>query len=420
MTTETDTLATPQKKKKITFKEMPGFDISSQAMLTIIDPVSAVVRKGGNAFPALEMMTINLCGNEISVRGVDLQSAQIVSLGKADEIYGDISVAVPASQLNSLIRGMKGDENIRFRYDSDEKRFIIKASKSTYKLPVFIGDMPFIQESDLKPEFDMSFPLNLFAQNLQRIIHCAAHKDVRFYMNGIYLSVASNMFYMVATDGHRMSVTKNEIMFSDSPVDDCKLPVCPKMLKGEKIGMILPIGACPVLQKVLKSQKGDFRMEYCSAHVIFHFDTIRLICNLVEGNYPRWDSIAGGIKKTTNSFSTSMIALKNSASRAISLLLSASTKKAGQEVCVLTFTDDQIRISSPASHAVECEELVEAKRHEGTDESVVGLNGVYLLDAINACMAVEGDDLKIHTSDASAAVYFSCGDTLDIIMPMRI
>lgn len=55
MTTVTEEKETvfPAKKKKLTIKDMPGFDISSADMSAIIDPACMIVKKGGTSFRRL-------------------------------------------------------------------------------------------------------------------------------------------------------------------------------------------------------------------------------------------------------------------------------------------------------------------------------------------------------------------------------
>lgn len=411
------------KKKKLTIKDMPGFDISSADMSAIIDPACMIVKKGGGIFQALEMITLTLVGDELSVLAVDLDTAQVLSRGNVAFACGDIKASIPALQLSNLIRSMKSAENIRFRYDNEENKLIVKAGKSTYKLPVFVGDIPVIEEELLKPDFSMSFPKEMLYQNVQRILHCAARNDVRYYMNGIYFNILDNSLFMVATDGHRMATTKNAILVNDQPEEGLNVPVSSVDMKGQDVGFILPIGICPIIQKILKGQNGDVRMELCSHNVIFHFDTIRMVCNLVQGNYPRWAQITRGVKQTSKTFTANLIELRESMSRAVNLLTSGSVSKESPGKCFLSFHDNEIVISSPKTNSVDCEEIVSATLVEGDqDECLIGINGHYLLDAINGMITFnsESTDVEIKIKDSTSGIFFKFGETLDVIMPLRM
>ncbi|MBQ0600891.1 hypothetical protein J7S78_13920 [Klebsiella oxytoca] len=422
VTKEQDKVSTA-KKKKLTIKDMPGFDISSTDMSAIIDPACMIVKKSGNIFQALEMITLTLVGNELSVLAVDIDTAQVLSRGKVALSCGDMKASIPALQLSNLMRSMKSVDNIRFRYDSDESKLIVKASKSTYKLPVFVGDIPVIEEELLKPEFNMSFPQEMLYQNVQRILHCAARNDVRYYMNGIYLNILDNSLFMVATDGHRMATTKNTILIKDKPEEGLNAPLSSVDMKGQDVGVILPIGVCPIMQKILKGQKGDVRMEFCSHNVIFHFDTIRMVCNLVDGKYPRWAQITRGVKQASKTFTANLLDLRESMSRAINLLTSGSASKESPGKCNLSFRSNEIVISSPENNSVDCEEIVSATLVEGEqEECLIGINGHYLLDAINGMLTYDAENAKVEIKikDSTSGIYFKYGDTLDVIMPLRL
>lgn len=407
------------KKKKLTFRDMPGFDITSQEMLSIIDPAVLVVQKKP-AFVALEMMTVVLKGNELSVKGVDINSAQVISRGTVTDVYGNINVAVPATQLSNLIRSMKNADIIQFRHDSANERLIVKTSKSTYKLPVHNGEIPYISDEELAPLLSMSFPPDLFSQNLQRIVHCAARNDVRYYMNGILMQIKNNMLYMVATDGHRMATTKDKITVSDNPELSESNPSSKVDLKGHCLDMILPISVCPILQKILKGQKERVKVDYCSQHLIFETQNIRAVCNLVAGKYPHWENIAGNVKKFQSSYTASLLELKETMSRAVNLLVSGSTTKESQEKCLINFSDGDIVISSPSTNTTECEEILAASRKSGEGDYLIGMNGQYLLDAINGCINTGCEEVEILVIDATSAIYLSTGETLDIVMPLRL
>ncbi|HAU4450660.1 TPA: hypothetical protein JDY31_16735 [Citrobacter freundii] len=422
VTDEKETVS-PAKKKRLSIKDMPGFDISSTDMSAIIDPACMIVKKGGNIFQALEMITLTLVGDELSVLAVDIDTAQVLSRGKVALACGDISVSIPALQLSNLIRSMKSVDHIRFRYDSEENKMIVKACKSTYKLPVFVGDIPVIEEEFLKPEFSMSFPQEMLYQNVQRILHCAARNDVRYYMNGIYLNILDNSLFMVATDGHRMATTKNAILVKDKPENGLNAPVSSVDMKGQDVGVILPVGVCPIMQKILKGQKGDVRMEFCSHNVIFHFDTIRLVCNLVQGRYPRWAQITKGVRQASKTFTANLLELRESMSRAVHLLSSGSVSKESPGKCNLSFRASEIVISSPETNSVDCEEIVSATQVDGDqDECLIGINGHYLLDAINGMLASnsESAEVEIKIKDSTSGIFFKHGDTLDVIMPLRL
>lgn len=68
--------AVEPKTRRLSFKELPGFDISADELLKIIEMPCMVIRRSP-AMKVLEMITLRLRGDCLSVLGMDLNSAQI-------------------------------------------------------------------------------------------------------------------------------------------------------------------------------------------------------------------------------------------------------------------------------------------------------------------------------------------------------
>lgn len=72
--------AVQPKARRLSFKELPWFDISAEALLKIIEMPCMVIRRSP-AMKVLEMITLRLRGDCLSALGIDLNSAQITSKG---------------------------------------------------------------------------------------------------------------------------------------------------------------------------------------------------------------------------------------------------------------------------------------------------------------------------------------------------
>lgn len=46
-----------------------------------------------------------------------------------------------------------------------------------------------------------------------------AKKDIRYYLNGVYVEINQNGAYFVATDGHKMGIYHNDEIKSDAPIE---------------------------------------------------------------------------------------------------------------------------------------------------------------------------------------------------------
>ncbi|MEY0665558.1 DNA polymerase III subunit beta [Providencia rettgeri] len=316
MTTTLNQQAAPKKR---TFKDLPGFDISANDMLRIIDAPCMIIKRGNVQFKVLEMLTLTLVGDNLSALGVDYNTGQVISRGVVHKANGDMVASVPATHISTLFRNMKGEETVNVRCDQDRNRLIIRTGKNAYNIPLCMDTIPVVDESDLTAKYSITFPANMLHRTLQRVMHSAGKNDVRHYMNGVFLSLDKNTFNAVATDGHRMSVMTQDVLFTNEPQEEIVTPVAPASLSGTSSGVILPIEVCPILMKLLGANQGNFRIDYSESYLTFNLGDVTLVSNLINGSYPDWHRVAGVVKHNTEKFSINALVLRDALSRALPL-----------------------------------------------------------------------------------------------------
>lgn len=59
------------------------------------------------------------------------------------------------------------------------------------------------------------FEQRLFIEALRFVSHCAAIKDVRYYLNGVHFELSPTRLAIVATDGHRLAMAEIVGSFGD-------------------------------------------------------------------------------------------------------------------------------------------------------------------------------------------------------------
>lgn len=420
----TTTLNQQPAQKKRTFKDLPGFDISAIDMLSIIDAPCMIIKRGNVLFKVLEMLTLTLEGDHLSALGIDYNTGQVISRGVVQKSNGDMVASVPATHISTLFRNMKGEETVNVRCDQERHRLIIRTGKNSYNIPLCLEHIPVVDESDLIPKFSVTFPANMLNRTLQRVMHSSGKNDVRQYMNGVFLSLDKNTFNAVATDGHRMSVMTEDVLFTNDIPEEITAPVAPASLSGTTSGVILPIDVCPILMKLLAVNKGNFRMDYSESHLTFNLGKVTVVSNLVDGRYPDWRRVAGVAKHNTEKFRINSLALRDALSRALPLINAGSINKNGNSTGVMVFKNDALMIKSPSSNLIECKEVLDIEKLEGDqdDKIEIGLNCEYLLRSLNSLIAHSGEDSDIifGLKDTLTGIEIGFGEEcLDIIMPVR-
>lgn len=55
--------------------------------------------------------------------------------------------------------------------------------------------------------------------NILKALNVLTAKDIRYYLNGVYVEINQNGAYFVATDGHKMGIYHNNEIKSDAPIE---------------------------------------------------------------------------------------------------------------------------------------------------------------------------------------------------------
>lgn len=113
-----------------------------------------------------------------------------------------------------------------------------------------------------------SITINLNPLSLLAASQCAAEKDIRFYLNGVYVDVKKTSAYIVGCDGHMIGVFKQYA--GDIP----------------DFGVIIPLD---VIKKINK-KANVVELCYEEDKDRWSLDGVRFVP--VDGRYPDWRAVA--------------------------------------------------------------------------------------------------------------------------------
>ena len=98
--------------------------------------------------------------------------------------------------------------------------------------------------------------------------------ELRPVMNGIYFDITTEDITMVASDGHKLV--------------RCKTLAA----KGnERAAFILPKKPATLLKNLLPKEQGSVTIEFDERNAVFMLDSYRMVCRLIEGRYPNYNSV---------------------------------------------------------------------------------------------------------------------------------
>jgi DNA polymerase-3 subunit beta len=240
----------------------------------------------------------------------------------------------------------------------------------------------------------VTFPLSRadLERALGSVRHSISTEETRYYLNGVYLHVFDKSLRFAATDGHRLA------RFVMPPPVGCeKLPGC-----------IMSTATVDLVRKLAADGEGDVTIDVAKDRFRFDFGDVIVIAKAVDGTYPAYDR---PIPKTVGQ--RALIDRDSFADAVRRASLASDDKVRGLR---LTFAADKLTISANGLVAQGAEEV---PCEYGGPEFIVGFNGRYLADALNALpvdtveIGMNGDrDPTLFTSAASEAL------TL-IVVPMH-
>jgi DNA polymerase-3 subunit beta len=256
-----------------------------------------------------------------------------------------------------------------------------------------VEDFPAISSSDLPVNFALT------AADLRDLIDATrfaiSTEETRYYLNGIYLHKADDgHLCAVATDGHRLALTRQAL-----PSGASQMP-----------SVILPRKAVGELRKLLDDYDGDVSVGLSETRAEFGFGAVRLTSKLIDGTFPDYTRVipAGNdriMQVDAASFSAAVDRVSTISSE------KSRSVKMGLKSGVLTLSAS----NTDASSATEEIEVT----YDGP-EMDIGFNARYLLDIAGQ---VNNDIVEFALADqGSPSLVRAPGDdaSLFVLMPMRV
>ena len=217
-------------------------------------------------------------------------------------------------------------------------------------------------------------------------------------MGGILVEASTEKITFVASDAHKLVRYQR----SDAKADDTA-------------SFILPKKPASLLKNILPRESGVVSVEFDDRNAFFNLSDYKVVCRLVEGNYPNYNSVIP--KNNPRKVRIDRLEFYNILRR-----VSVFSNQASNLV-KLQFTPNQITVS-----AQDVDFSISAyERHkclyEG-DEMEIGFKSVFLLEILTN---IASQDVVIELADPTRAGLFLPSETgnadedlLMLLMPMMI
>ncbi|UJP04583.1 MAG: DNA polymerase III subunit beta [Nitrosomonas sp.] len=365
---------------------------SRDLLLKPVQTVSGVIERR-QAFPILSNILIRQDREKTTflASDSDIQIRTDILPGLAPE--QPFSLTVSAKKLQDILRSLPNDGEISLIKKEDFLQ--LKSGKSAFNLQILPAeDFPEIIET-AEPEATASLHQKTLKNLLRYVQFCIAQQNIRYYMNGLLLSIQGNQLVGVSTDGHRLALLAIELDQTQPKQD-----------------VIIPRKTALELSKLLNDSEEPVKIEYFHKKICFSFSNIVLISKVIEGKFPDYNRV---------------IPQENNKTFIINRLL---LLQALQRVSILSNINENFRgvrlIINPGNLCIICKNSEQEEAQEDLDieyhhESLdISMNIHYLMDLLNTvdCEAVQ---LAFENENSSILISIPGNDEFKyIVMPMRM
>ena len=372
------------------------FVVSSTELLGHLQAISRVI-SSKNTLPILDNFLFNLSGNDLEITASDLESTLITRM-KLENTQGDGMIALPARILLDTLKEFSA-QPLTFDINPDTLAVVISSENGKFNVVGQNGiDFPALPAIKKDKKFSFSINAEIMLAGISKTLFATADDELRPVMGGIFVEASTESITFVASDAHKLVRYKR----TDAHADD-------------NASFILPKKPASLLRNILPREEGPFTVEFDDKNAFFNLNDYKVVCRLVEGNYPNYNSVIP--KNNPRKITIDRVEFYNTLKRVSVFSNQASNlvklQLKGNQVMV---SAQDIDFSISAYERIKCQ-------YEG-EEIEIGFKSVFLLEIL---ANITSQDVMIELADPTRAGLFlpvetenESEDLLMLLMPMMI
>ena len=370
-----------------------NFIISSESLLKIIQPVIGII-VNNPALPIIENILLELNDGTLYVKATDLETTIINSTQV--ESKSNSSIAINAKLLSETLRTFP-EQPLTFKTNDQNNTLEITSEQGSYTLSYTNSDefpnTPGIGESE-----SISIDSEIIESGIKNTLFATGNDELRPVMSGVYMELENNIIRLVSTDAHKLVRYENNLESETTNSTSCIIPKKPLQL----------------IKNTINGKNDTIKIEYNNTNIIFSFQTMKIYCRLIDGNYPNYNAVIP--KENAHQLDIDRNTLLNSLKR-VCIFSNQTTyqvkfKITGNEMRI---SGEDVDFSNKAIETMKCE-------YSGQDIEI-GFNGKFLIEILNTL-----ETEKIHmlfSSPSKAAIIKPNNDNkieniLMLVMPVML
>ncbi|MDX8340629.1 DNA polymerase III subunit beta [Draconibacterium sp. IB214405] len=371
------------------------FVVSSTELLSHLSAISKVI-SSKSTMPILDNFLFQLSETELTITASDLESTLITSL-ELDNIEGEGAVAVPAKLITDTLKEFP-EQPLTFQIDGDS--YLVEIYSDNGKFSIMgqnAEDFPEQPQLDEEGASSIDVSHVVLQKGIEKTLFATADDELRPVMNGIYVELTPDFMSFVASDAHKL-VRYRRL--------DAKAEF--------ESSFILPKKPASLLKNLLPKEEFDVKLEFDDKNAFFTLSNYKLICRLVEGNYPTYNSVIP--TNNPNKMIIDRLNFFNTVKR-----VSVFSNQASNLV-KLNISDNQVVVSAQdIDFSISAVERINCE-YEG-EEIEIGFKSTFLQEILTN---ISTGDVKVEMSDPTRAGLLLPAeneedeDMLMLLMPMMI
>ena len=372
------------------------FVVSSTELLGHLQAISRVI-SSKNTLPILDNFLFNLSGNDLEITASDLESTLITRM-KLENTQGDGMIALPARILLDTLKEFSA-QPLTFDINNDTLAVVIISENGKFSVVGQNGvDFPTLPAIKKDKKFEFMINADIMLAGINKTLFATADDELRPVMGGVFIEASTDKITFVASDAHKLVRYQR----SDAHADD-------------NSSFILPKKPASLLKNILPRESGPFTVEFDDKNAFFNLNDYKVVCRLVEGNYPNYNSVIP--KNNPRKITIDRVEFYNTLKRVSVFSNQASNlvklQLKGNQV---TVSAQDLDFSISAYERIKCQ-------YDG-EEIEIGFKSVFLLEIL---ANIASQDVMIELADPTRAGLFLPAETenesedlLMLLMPMMI